>query len=79
MEPILVHIEPGGETPYDDPHDGEEFGYVLKGQVLLHIGSKKFKVRTGEAFYFPAQEGHYLSNSSKRPASVLWVSTPPSF
>ncbi|MCK9524421.1 MAG: cupin domain-containing protein [Limnochordia bacterium] len=79
MEPIVVHLEPHGQTPFDDPHDGEEFGYVLKGQVYLHMGSKKVRVRTGEAFYFPAQEGHYLSNSSTKSASVLWVSTPPSF
>lgn len=79
MEPILVQIEPQGRTPMDDPHDGEEFGYVLKGQVHLHIGSRKLRVRAGEAFYFPAQEAHYLVNNSARPASILWVSTPPSF
>lgn len=79
MEPILVHIDPHGRTAIDDPHDGEEFGYVLKGQVHLHIGSRKLRVRTGEAFYFPAQEAHYLVNNSTKSASVLWVSTPPSF
>lgn len=79
MEPILVELEPHGQTAFDDPHDGEEFGYVLKGQVYLHLGSKKVRVRSGEAFYFSAQEGHYLSNTSTRPASILWVSTPPSF
>ncbi|MDI9484999.1 MAG: cupin domain-containing protein [Bacillota bacterium] len=79
MEPILVHIEPQGQTPLDDPHEGEEFGYVLKGQVYLHLGAKKLRVRSGESFYFSARETHYLSNSTKRPASVLWVSAPPSF
>lgn len=79
MEPIVVHLEPGGQTPFDDPHDGEEFGYVLKGQVHLHFGSKKMKVRSGEAFYFTAQAGHYISNATSQLASILWVSTPPSF
>ncbi len=79
MEPILVHIEPHGQTDLDDPHAGEEFGYVLKGQIYLHFGPKRVKVRTGESFYFTAQQGHYLSNSSAKPASILWVSTPPSF
>ena len=32
MEPILVVVEAGGQTPLDDPHDGEEFGYVLPGK-----------------------------------------------
>lgn len=79
MEPIVVHLKPGGKTPVDDPHDGEEFGYVLKGQIQLHYGSEKVKVRSGEVFYFPAQVSHHISNISKKPATVLWVSTPPSF
>ncbi|MGB4430516.1 MAG: cupin domain-containing protein, partial [Limnochordia bacterium] len=33
----------------------------------------------GESFYFPAQTGHYISNAGKRPAVILWVSSPPSF
>jgi transcriptional regulator with XRE-family HTH domain len=79
MEPIVVHLGPRGQTAFDHPHDGEEFGYVLKGQIQLHFGSKKVRVRSGEAFYFTAQAGHYISNAGEKPASVLWVSTPPSF
>lgn len=79
MEPILVHLEPGGRTAADHPHDGEEFGYVLKGQIELHLGPKKTKVRAGDAFYFEAKAGHFISNTARRSASVLWVSAPPSF
>lgn len=79
MEPILVHLAPHGQTALDHPHDGEEFGYVLKGQIQLHFGTKKVRVRSGEAFYFNAQAGHYISNATEKPASILWVSTPPSF
>ncbi len=82
MEPIIVRLEPDGETVFDHPHDGgEEFGYVLKGQIFLHMGgAKKMRVRTGESFYFAAKAGHFISNAGgKRTASVLWVSTPPSF
>ena len=41
MEPILLTLEPGGETYPDNPHEGEEFGYVLQGNIsilsLIHI------------------------------------------
>lgn len=52
MEPIVVYLEPQGRTYLDDPHDGEEFGYVIKGQIQLHFGSEVVKVRAGESFYF---------------------------
>ena len=37
MEPILLTLEPGGETYPDNPHEGEEFGYVLQGNISIHI------------------------------------------
>ena len=79
LEPILVTIAPGGSTAEDDPHEGEEFGYVLAGGVTLVLGSKKHRLRKGDSFCFKPSELHYLINASKREAKVVWVSTPPSF
>jgi len=79
MEPILVTLAPGGSTSQQDPHEGEEFGYVLKGHVHLHLGKQKFKASRGDCFYFIPNVVHYLTNGGKSEAKVLWVATPPSF
>ena len=79
MEPILVEIGPGGESPEDDPHEGEEFGYVLSGSVQVIIGDRIERARKDESFYFKPTEPHKLRNPGKTVARVLWVSTPPSF
>lgn len=79
MEPILLNLEPGGITKSDDPHEGEEFGFILAGSVNLHLGNEVFKARKNESFYFKAIVSHYLSNPGSTNAKVLWVSTPPSF
>ena len=77
MEPILLTLEPGGETYPDNPHEGEEFGYVLQDNISIHIGSKTYKAKKGESFYFVSDKKHYLS--SKAGAVLIWVSSPPSF
>ena len=77
MEPIRVTLRAGGSTYPDTPHEGEEFGYVLKGEITIHIGKKQYRARRGESFYYTADKTHYLS--SAKGATVLWVSTPPSF
>lgn len=77
MEPILLTLEPGGQTYPDNPHEGEEFGYVLQGSIAIHLGSKIYRAKKGESFYFTPAKNHYLS--SKSGASLLWVSSPPSF
>ena len=77
MEPILLTLEPGGSTYPDNPHEGEEFGYVLSGTVTIVVGSKAYKAKKGESFYYEAKYKHYLE--SKNGAKILWVSDPPSF
>lgn len=79
MEPILFSLDVGGASENDDPHEGEEFGYVLTGSIYLHLGNQKFQVNKDESFYFKPFVEHYLSNAGKNQATLLWVSTPPSF
>lgn len=77
MEPILVNLGENGETYPLPPHEGEEFGYVLSGSIVLHVGSQTWRVKRGESFYFIPDRQHYIT--SKSGASLIWVSSPPSF
>ncbi len=79
MEPILLTLEPGGETYPDNPHEGEEFGYVVSGAIEVRIGNRSYKAKKGESFYFKANKQHYLLAAGTMGAQVLWVSCPPSF
>ncbi len=77
MEPILLTLDAGGGTCPDNPHEGEEFGYILQGSVSIHLGNKVYRAKKGESFYFSADKKHYLT--SKTGATLLWVSSPPNF
>ena len=77
MEPIRLTLKPGGSTVPDNPHEGEEFGYVLSGSVTINLGKQKFRAKKGESFYYTPDKTHFLS--SKSGAVVLWISSPPSF
>lgn len=80
MEPIIVHLKSSGRTLKENPHEGEEFGYVFSGTIYLNLGSRKIKVKKGECFYFSPITDHYIENASTlNEALVLWISTPPNF
>ena len=79
MEPILISLKPGGGSVRLQPYEGEAFGYVVTGVVVLVIGNKSYRCRRGESFYYKANAEHYLENKSGREAVVIWVSTPPNF
>ena len=77
MEPIRLTLAAGGSTYPDNPHEGEEFGYVLKGEIVITIGKERLKAKAGESFYYTPDKKHYIT--SKKGAEILWVSVPPSF
>lgn len=79
MEPIMLTIEPSGQYVEDTPHQGQEFGYVLSGVVLVVLGSKKFKAKKGESFYYKTNTNHTIKNIGKMEAKIMMVCTPPNF
>ncbi len=79
MEPILITLYPHQQSMTLDPHDGEEFGYVIQGRISLVYGDNNLQVKKGETFYIKGDASHYIKNNSEAVAKVIWVSTPPLF
>lgn len=79
MEPILVTLGPGGRTAEIPAHEGEEFGYVLKGRIILYSGQAAHRLKKGESFSLHPSAPHYIMNPGKDKAQFIWTSTPPSF
>ena len=79
MDPALLDLDAGEETPEEEPHEGEEFGFVLSGSIELVLGGQPYKLKKGECFYFKATRKHYIANRRNNRAYVLWVSSPPNF
>jgi transcriptional regulator with XRE-family HTH domain len=79
LEPILLTLRKGQVTPKERPHEGEEFGFVLQGRVILRFGKEALKLKKGECFYLSAEKEHWLQNTSSKEAIILWLSSPPSF
>ena len=79
MDLALLTLRSGEATDEEEPHEGEEFGFVLSGTIDVMLGLKTYRVRKGECFYFKASKKHYLINRRKMRALVLWVSSPPNF
>ena len=79
MEPILLTLHPGKKSHELQAHHGEEFGYVLKGNVTLVRGNKRYELKAQETFYLDGTNSHYLYNNGSEDAVVLWITTPPMF
>ena len=79
MEPIRITIHPGCTSFIMKANEGQEFGYVLNGQVELVIGKKVYSMKAKETFYLNGARSHFIRNKGKKDAVLLWIATPPMF
>src|SRR6056297_2724021 len=57
-------------------HDGEEFLYVLTGQIRLYTEFyEPIELRRGESAYYDATMGHNVISVSADDATILWVTS----
>ena len=57
-------------------HDGEEFLYVLTGQIRLFTEFyEPVSLRRGESAYYDASMGHNVISVSAEDATILWVTS----
>lgn len=79
MEPIMMTLKPGCKSNRDLPHEGEEFGYVIKGRIKVTVGKRTEACAAGGSFYFRSGKMHYIENAGADEAVILWISCPPNF
>jgi transcriptional regulator with XRE-family HTH domain len=76
LEPLLVTIQPteGLEEPYS--HEGEEFAYVLSGNLLFVVDGVQHRLGPGDSIHFSASVPHAIANEGSEPVVAVWVLTP---
>ncbi|MGE5607038.1 MAG: helix-turn-helix domain-containing protein [Bacteroidota bacterium] len=78
MEIIRVVAPPSGKSEFM-AHEGEEWGYVVKGRIRLKVGNDEFELEEGDTVYYSSEIPHQWVNETEDEVELLWVITPPSF
>lgn len=60
-------------------HDGEECGYVLKGELTVHLNGKDHVLHPGDSIYFDSTLPHKYVNNSDEDCVSVWAMTPKFF
>jgi len=79
MEPHLFRIAPQAGSGESYTHEGEEFLYVLRGELQISVEEKEYRLKAGDSFYFESSSPHYWLNPGRSESLILWVNTPPTF
>jgi DNA-binding transcriptional MerR regulator/quercetin dioxygenase-like cupin family protein len=79
MEPHLFRIAPGAGSGESYAHVGEEFLFVIRGELQISLRGEKYRLKPGDSFYFESAVPHEWTNPGRSDTVVLWVNTPPTF
>ena len=58
MQPFLFVAKKGEVTPHELSHEGEEFIYIIKGQMKMQVGDNEYLLNTGDSLYFNSVQRH---------------------
>jgi DNA-binding transcriptional MerR regulator/quercetin dioxygenase-like cupin family protein len=79
MEPHLFRIKPAAGSGESYAHEGEEFLFVLRGELKIALDGEEYHLKRGDSFYFESTTPHHWKNPGRSETWLLWVNTPPTF
>jgi quercetin dioxygenase-like cupin family protein len=72
MEPFMVTLTPSEEVQ-PSTHDGQEFLFVLQGQMMVQVSGRKEYLEPGDAVYYDSAKPHLVKCVGGREAKILAV------
>ncbi len=72
MEPFIVTLHPSGAVE-PSSHDGQEFIYVLDGEMEVLIENTRDVLKPGDSVYYDSTSMHLVKAHGGKPAKILAV------
>jgi quercetin dioxygenase-like cupin family protein len=73
MEPFIIDIIPNEKNRQSkSSHEGEEFIYVLEGEVTVHYGNEIFNLGKGDSIYLDSIVNHLVTTETDK-ARILGI------
>ncbi|MBN1381465.1 MAG: helix-turn-helix transcriptional regulator [Deltaproteobacteria bacterium] len=74
MEPFIIDVQPS--VPEENTfsiHEGEEFIYVLQGEIEVLYGDDRYVLGVGDSIYYDSPTPHQVQAAGDREAQILAV------
>lgn len=74
MEPFFIDINTTDSKEYQlSAHEGEEFIYVMEGEIELEYGKEKYNLHQGDSIYYDSIVNHHLHGVEGKSAKILAI------
>ena len=74
MEPFIIDINPEDKPEFKlSAHEGEEFIYVMNGEVEIEYGKEKYTLYEGDSIFYDSIVKHHVHGAPGKSAKILAV------
>ena len=74
MEPFVIDIHPEEAPEYQlSAHEGEEFIYVMQGEVEIVYGKETYTLKEGDSIFYDSIVNHHVHGAPGKSAKILAV------
>ena len=74
MEPFIIDINPSEQQEFKlSAHEGEEFIYVMDGEVEIEYGKEKYMLKEGDSIFYDSIVKHHVHGAPGKSAKILAV------
>ena len=74
MEPFVIDINPEDNADFKlSAHEGEEFIYVMSGEVEIVYGKEKYELKEGDSIFYDSIVKHHVHGAPGKSAKILAV------
>ncbi len=74
MEPFVIDINPEDTPDFQlSAHEGEEFIYVMNGEVEVVYGKETFALKEGDSIFYDSIVKHHVHGAPGKSAKILAV------
>ena len=74
MEPFIIDIQPSEERTFKlSAHEGEEFIYVMSGEVEIEYGKERYVLNAGDSIFYDSIVEHHVHGADGKSAQILAV------
>ena len=74
MEPFVIDINPEESPDFQlSAHEGEEFIYVMQGEVEIVYGKEKYTLKEGDSIFYDSIVEHHVHGLAGKSAKILAV------
>ena len=74
MEPFVIYINPEDTPEFQlSAHEGEEFIYVMQGEVEIVYGKETYHLNEGDSIFYDSIVKHHVHGAPGKSAKILAV------